>query len=181
MKICLDPGHGGNTGAAANGLREDELALDFALRIGHHLRLRGAETVMTRSGPGFVSLSSRGALAVKNNCDLFLSVHLNAAGSKSARGCEVFAASGDRRSFALAAKLAAAVSSCGIPSRGAKYDTQTAVKSLRVLRDTHGKMPAMLLEAGFLTSKEDAALLGDKFFRERVSVKIAETILGNRD
>ena len=109
MRICLDPGHGGNTGARGNGLIEDALALDFARRIGHHLRLRKAETVMTRGDDGFVTLASRGALAVRTKCGLFLSIHLNAAASPPARGCECFAAAGDKRSYAMAEKLAAEI------------------------------------------------------------------------
>ncbi len=175
MRVCLDPGHGGNTGARGNGLIEDALALDFARRIGHHLRLRKAETVMTRGDDGFVTLASRGALAVRTKCDLFLSIHLNAA-SPSAHGCECFAAAGDERSLKIAARLTAALSSLGLKNRGAKYDTQSAHGSLRVLRDTYKNMPALLLEIGFLTNKADAELLGNKLFREKVSIKVAETL-----
>ena len=176
MRVCLDPGHGGNTGARGNGLIEDALALDFARRIGHHLRLRGWETVMTRGDDRFVTLASRGALAVRTKCGLFLSIHLNAAASPSARGCECFAAAGDERSLKIAARLTAALSSMGLKNRGAKYDTQSAHGSLRVLRDTYKNMPALLLEIGFLTNKADAELLGDKFFRERAAVAVAEVI-----
>ncbi len=177
MRVCLDPGHGAGTGARGNGLVEDVLALDFARRIGHHLRLRKAETVMTRGDDGFVTLASRGALAVRTKCGLFLSIHLNAAASPSARGCECFAAAGDERSLKIAARLTAALSSMGLKNRGAKYDTQSAHGSLRVLRDTYKNMPALLLEIGFLTNKADAELLGNKLFREKVSIKVAETLM----
>ena len=52
MKIALDAGHGASrghqfTGAHANGLIEDDLALDFVIRIGHLIRLAGHDTLIT--------------------------------------------------------------------------------------------------------------------------------------
>ena len=99
-----------------------------------------------------------------------------AAASPSARGCECFAAAGDERSLKIAARITAALSSMGLKNRGAKYDTQSAHGSLRVLRDTYKNMPALLLEIGFLTNKADAELLGNKFFREKAAVAVAEVI-----
>lgn len=39
MKIFIDPGHGGaNTGAIANSLKESEINLDVALKLGDILK-----------------------------------------------------------------------------------------------------------------------------------------------
>lgn len=178
--IALDAGHGASrgrlfTGASANGLVEDELALDFVKRIGHHLRAEGHSTVYTRSDVKLVVLAERGKIAKNAHCELFLSIHCNAASSK-AHGAEAFVAEGDSRSLELGLRLLSAICTNGMSSRGAKWDNQSQYSRLRVLRDTYKKMPAVLLEVGFLTNPDDAALLADRFFREKAARAIAQCI-----
>lgn len=184
MKIALDAGHGSTskqkyTGAAANGLIEDEVALDIVRRIGHHLRLAGVKTIFTRPDQEKTALSARGKMAVAEDCDLFLSIHCNA-GPETANGVEAFVAEGDTRSDKIAEALVASVSTKGMNCRGVKQDCQSQYKSLRVLRDTYRHMPAVLLEIGFLTNTRDARFLRDKFFREAVSIGIARIIANHK-
>lgn len=181
MKIALDAGHGArgkstHTGAAANDLVEDEIALDIVKRIGHHIRLAGHETLLTRSDEKMTALSARGKAAVAANCDLFLSVHCNA-GAASAQGVEAFVAEGDTRSAGVANTLVGCVTAKGMANRGVKWDSQSQHSSLRVLRDTYRHMPAVLIEVGFLTNARDAMQLKDKFFREAVSIAIAKACI----
>jgi N-acetylmuramoyl-L-alanine amidase len=172
-RVALDAGHGASrgrafTGAHGNGLVEDDLALDFVTRIGHHLRLAGYDTVIARPDGKLVALATRGKRALDGHCDLFVSIHLNA-GPASANGVEVFVAEGDTRSRALAERLVEAISTHGLRNRGAKWDSQSQYSRLRVLRDTYRHMPAVLLEIGFLTSAHDARLLADKHWRGAVA------------
>lgn len=179
--IALDAGHGADrgltyTGCAANGLVEDELVLDFITRIGHHIRLAGHKTVITRPTEKLVALGSRGKRAIESGCDIFVSIHVNA-GPSSANGVEAFAASGDKRSYAIAGQLVDRLTGHDLRSRGPKWDSQSQHPRLKVLRDTYRYMPAVLLEIGFLTNAHDSALLRDKYWRERVSIDTAEGII----
>ena len=125
MKICLDAGHGGYTGARANGLIEDTLALDFVKRVGHHLRAAGVQTVVTRNIDTFVTLDYRASLAVREKCDLFVSFHHNA-GPTLAHGCEIFVAAGDNRSKAKAKTVLDRICAGGaMKSRGVKWDNRS--------------------------------------------------------
>ncbi len=181
MRICLDPGHGrkrcASTGAYGNGIVEDDWALEFCRRLGHYLRSRGAEVVTTRPDSHFVELKERGKLAKREGADLFLSIHLNAAGSPQANGAELFVVSGDKRSIVWAQQLLAVVVGAGMNRRGVKPDTSSAVGKLRVLRDTYRAMPAMLLEVGFLSNQEDAERLKSIHWRERLACELAKAIL----
>ncbi|MEN6357325.1 MAG: N-acetylmuramoyl-L-alanine amidase [Armatimonadota bacterium] len=181
LKVALDAGHGSrgkssHTGAAANGLIEDEIALDLVKRIGHHIRLAGYQTLLTRADEKMTALSARGKMAVVDNCDLFVSIHCNA-GPSIAQGVEAFVAEGDTRSAEVAKVLAGCVAAKGMVNRGVKWDSQSQHSNLRVLRDTYKHMPAMLLEIGFLTNARDALHLKDKFFREAVSIEIAKACI----
>lgn len=182
MKIALDAGHGASrgrpfTGAHGNGLIEDDLALDFVTRIGHHLRLAGHKTVIVRPDARLIALATRGKRAIEAHCDLFLSVHLNA-GSTRAHGVEAYVAEGDERSQAVAKRLMHAVARHGLANRGVKWDSQSQHSKLRVLRDTYRHMPSVLLEIGFLTNVGDAESLSNRHWREAVSSDIAEGIIG---
>jgi N-acetylmuramoyl-L-alanine amidase len=183
MRVALDAGHGsvpghGHTGAAANGLIEDQVALDMVKRIGHHLRAAGHETVLTRPDEKLVTLAQRTAVAKAHRCDMFLSIHCNA-GRPSASGVEAFVAEGDQRSRAIAIRLVDAVASHGLPSRGVKWDSNSQYSRLAVLRGTYKAMPAVLLEVGFLSNAHDVGLLREAGFREEAAKVVGQAVVGS--
>lgn len=175
MKAALDAGHGSNTGARANGLVEDEVALNMVSRIGHHLRAMGCETVLTRRDSRLIGITERARIARYAAADVFLSIHCNASKS-AAYGVEAFVVTGDERSRKLARKLVEAVAGQGMRNRGVKWDSESQHSRLGVLRGTHQKMPAVLLELGFLTSAHDAVLLKDRRFRDAAARAIANAV-----
>ncbi|OFX13637.1 MAG: hypothetical protein A2Z18_07165 [Armatimonadetes bacterium RBG_16_58_9] len=180
MLVALDAGHGASrgrlhTGACANSLVEDILALDFVVRIGHHLRKAGHRTYYTRPDDNLVPLATRGKSAVSRGCDMFLSIHCNA-GPAFANGVEAYVVEDDARSHKIAEGLVKAVVQEGIRSRGVKWDSHSRHSRLRVLRDTYRYMPAVLLEIGFLTNDHDAALIKNKSFREAVAISLSRVI-----
>ncbi|MGC8794521.1 MAG: N-acetylmuramoyl-L-alanine amidase [Bryobacteraceae bacterium] len=92
-KIVLDPGHGGHdTGSIGpGGLKEKDLVLDIALRLGQLISERmGAEVVYTRTEDTYVPLEARTELANQAKGDLFLSIHANSSRLRSAAGPETF-------------------------------------------------------------------------------------------
>lgn len=92
-KVVLDPGHGGHdTGSIGpSGLKEKDLVLDLALRLGRLIQERmGSEVVFTRSDDSYVPLEERTVIANQNKADLFLSIHANSSRLRSAAGPETF-------------------------------------------------------------------------------------------
>lgn len=180
MRICLDAGHGHKrklpTGARGNGLVEDDWAFAFAYRLGHYLRAAGHQVVLTREEAGIVDLKERGRVARREKCDVFLSIHLNAAGSSAARGCEAYVvkAASDFFPKPLALEILAVIAAAGVPNRGIRWDSQSQYSSLQVLRSTYKSMRAILLEVGFLTNVQDAKLLGDKHWVEDLACRMAK-------
>src|SRR5688500_8131852 len=91
--IVLDPGHGGKEVGAVgtNGLMEKDLTLAICRRLADSLAAKtGARVVLTRDDDTLVSLDQRTAIANQYKADLFLSVHLNAAVVKDAKGSETY-------------------------------------------------------------------------------------------
>ncbi len=92
-RIVLDPGHGGHdTGTVGpQGLREKDLVLDVAQRLGRLIETRmGSEVIFTRSDDTFIPLETRTAIANEAKADLFLSIHANSSPLRSAAGVETY-------------------------------------------------------------------------------------------
>jgi N-acetylmuramoyl-L-alanine amidase len=92
-RIVLDPGHGGHdTGSVGpEGLREKDLVLDVAQRLGRLIETRmGSEVIFTRSDDTFIPLERRTEIANEAKADLFLSIHANSSPLRSAAGVETY-------------------------------------------------------------------------------------------
>ncbi|MDD5465004.1 MAG: N-acetylmuramoyl-L-alanine amidase [Candidatus Omnitrophica bacterium] len=91
-RVVIDAGHGGNDPGAIgrSGLREKDINLDIAKRLSSLLKEEGVQTALTRSTDRFIPLSSRVSIANRSGADLFISVHSNAARSRSLSGFEVY-------------------------------------------------------------------------------------------
>ncbi|NQV73387.1 N-acetylmuramoyl-L-alanine amidase [bacterium] len=91
--IVIDAGHGGkDTGAVGrNGLREKDVVLAVALKVGEYLRQNlGVNVIFTRDTDEFISLQGRGHLANQVGAKLFVSIHANSAPDSRASGTETF-------------------------------------------------------------------------------------------
>lgn len=91
--VVLDPGHGGHDSGAVGkkGLREKDVVLDVALKVKEILSGEpDLSIVMTRDKDVFIPLEERSLLALKNQADLFVSIHANASPNRSAKGIETY-------------------------------------------------------------------------------------------
>jgi len=93
-RIVIDPGHGGKDPGTVgpNGLKEKDIVLKVAKFLARELRKRlpSCEVILTRDRDVFIPLEERTAIANSKNGDLFLSIHVNAAPTKAARGIETY-------------------------------------------------------------------------------------------
>lgn len=193
--IVIDAGHGGKDKGAISksyGLYEKDLTLDIALRLAKILRLKGYKIYLTRSSDKFLELQDRPSYANKLKADMFLSIHINAAGA-SASGIETFSltpsgqnstnASGktiaDKRKFignsnddwnTLLAHYIQKdmVSGLSAEDRGSKR------ARFVVLQDT--KMPAALIECGFISNNSDIRKLSSPVYRQKLANAIANGV-----
>ena len=92
-RILIDAGHGAHdTGSVGpRGLKEKDVVLDIALRLGKLVEARlGLEVVQTRIDDTFVELEERALIANRSSADLIISIHCNSARSSSVRGVETY-------------------------------------------------------------------------------------------
>jgi N-acetylmuramoyl-L-alanine amidase len=99
--VVVDAGHGGvdpgMRGPIGSGPRivEKNVTLAVARLLAQELRNQGVDVLMTRTSDTLIALSDRGRIANRNKGDLFVSVHVNATGSRGAsaareRGYETY-------------------------------------------------------------------------------------------
>jgi len=181
MKICLDPGHYGkyNSGII-KGYYESEMNLKLAYKLKEKLEKYGAKVFLTRTGTEDLSLYSRGQVAVKNDCDVFFSIHSNArSGDETHRGVVVYYSIFQPEHKGLMEELGrAAAEAMGSIFQGAltrkgnngNWDYNTVIKSAV----DGGVSMAFLLEHGYHTNREDCAAL----MQDEVLEKIAEAEAG---
>ncbi len=87
VRICLNPGHGGDAHKRAfkrgpTGVREAEINLRVARYLRDCLVAAGADVLMTREADIALSYAQRAAIANEWPADLFVSLHHNAIGNK---------------------------------------------------------------------------------------------------
>ncbi len=164
IKIYIDQGHnpdGANGGAVGNGLREQDITYrvgvalrDLLLQNGNFEVRLSRPTATTSLGTGNTqSLRARTEDANAWGADYFISIHTNAAEDPNARGVEAFSYARNTRAFELGEDIVEElVDATGFPDRGMKVRP-----GLYVLRKT--AMPAVLVELGFITNPEEAALM----------------------
>jgi N-acetylmuramoyl-L-alanine amidase len=155
-KIAIDAGHGGkDPGALGNGLQEKDLTLRLALRIGELLAARSADVLYTRKDDRYLALSERATVANQAGADFFLSVHVNSGGGTGFESYTHIRATTAETAYqnVIHQRVAAVFSAACLPDRGQKR------ADFAVLRET--KMPALLLEYGFIDHATDAAKLQD--------------------
>ena len=97
LKVAVDPGHGGDDRGAKGkrGLKEKEVALELAMALKDRLQEAGFEVILTREEDVLIPVWDRAKIANEAGADLFISLHLNAAKARAAKGSEVFFLSQD--------------------------------------------------------------------------------------
>ncbi len=166
--VVVDPGHGGSDrGVAAGGLEEAALVEDLAARFQGRLAAVGVRTLLTRAPGVRPTDAERAAYANEAGADLVVSLHVDGSPSPRPNGVATYHfGTGSGVTSTVGEELASLVQR-EIVARTPLLDCGVHAKTWELLRLT--RMPAVRLELGYLTSPQDAALLADTGFRDRVA------------
>ncbi|MDO4557223.1 MAG: N-acetylmuramoyl-L-alanine amidase [Lachnospiraceae bacterium] len=160
--IVLDAGHGGSdSGAVGNGYKEKNFTLSIVKAAKEYFDDNSNYKVYyTRLSDTYPSLSDRYNLANNVDADIFVSVHINSAGS-TATGTETLYNPDRNKSqngltcYQLAKKVQSKVQAAtGFSNRGLKQRCSRLGNGLAVLNHNDG--PATLTEIGFISNKSEA-------------------------
>ncbi|MGI9115936.1 MAG: N-acetylmuramoyl-L-alanine amidase family protein [Chthoniobacterales bacterium] len=194
--VVLDPGHGGaDSGAMAGAVSEKDLTLDIARRVERLLAARGVATLMTRVGDSYVALADRAALANRAEDAIFISIHLNDGARPGASGVETYFASRQtdgRPRLASWFPFLQSMEEPNVQSQslagfiqqelvGQTHASNRGTKAEQFFVLANVRHPAVLVEGGFLTNRDDVTKLGDANYREQLGTAISSGIFKYRE
>lgn len=178
--VLIDAGHGGKDGGASrNGLKEKNLNLTIGYKlINEYFEKKNSpvKAYWTRHNDTFINLYERPTYSKTYQADLFVSLHMNSAGSSAANGTEVYYSnSNNSKSFSgITSKFFAQkmkdtlVSTLGTKDRGVKQAGFVVIK--------HNTVPAILIELGFVTGSTDSKNLKKETFQKKSAKTIYQGI-----
>lgn len=194
--VCLDPGHGGkDPGNRVGPFQEKKYTLLLAQEVGRQLSHAGLNISLTRATDSFIDLPVRPDLARRKNADLFVSLHFNSVENSRTvvRGAEVYCLTPAGASSTNARGEGGSTASCPGNKNNDKnlflaYQVQKSLtRSLSVedrgvrrarfavLRDA--SMPAILIEAGFMSHPEESKRIFDAGYRRQMAHAIVDGLL----
>lgn len=169
--IVIDPGHGGSAPGATSvtGKKEKDFNLTVSKKFNEKLRALGYNTIMTRDTDMSVDLYERPRIANEKYADIFVSIHANAfTNNPSINGIEVLycpSYSSDLKSEdqhpLSQVMLDELLKGTGANSRG-------TIKRPKLVVLRESRMPAVLVEAGFLTNHQEEKLLFTESYQDKI-------------
>ncbi|MEY2518642.1 MAG: N-acetylmuramoyl-L-alanine amidase [Verrucomicrobiota bacterium] len=198
--IVLDPGHGGfDKGAGSVFGNEKEYALDVARQLRPLLQAKGFKVIMTRENDVFMPLEVRARIANATKDSIFVSIHFNATNAnREATGFEIFSltprgapsTADDWLALSFANMQAgSAVDAASFELSAAVYHSMLGhipefdrgIKRARFAVLRHTKIPAILVEGGFLTEAGDSKRIADPAWRKQLAESLCTGIENYRN
>ena len=192
MGVVIDPGHGGKDGGASseNGVLEKDLNLEVSFALKDILKLCDVNVIMTRETDSLVcnendiglkgkikatDLKNRLEFSAKNPDSIFVSIHMNKFSVEKYKGLQVYYSANNSNSFSLAKSIQDNVTS--LLQKDNNRKVKAAGNNIYILNRIEA--PAVLVECGFLSNREETELLCDTIYRCKLSIILADSILIN--
>ncbi len=187
--VILDAGHGGEDGGAssADGLLEKDLNLALALTMRDILATNGVNVILTRDTDTLLydrnvdfhgrkkmlDMAARLKIAENTADAVFVSIHMNTYPHPSCQGVQVWYSENNDASLELAKTIQSTTKE--LLQNENDRPVKRSGSSIYLLH--HLECPAVLVECGFLSSPEEAALLGDENYRQQLALTLCMGIL----
>ncbi len=174
--LILDAGHGGvNSGARAFGLLEKDLALQLVRHIETEAKKHNIRTILSREADKIVYLRDR----IKFQGNVFVSVHLNTAEKSMGNPSGIEVLVNKNAAYNSSVRLANSFLQSFGELQGIKTDHHLYDRGVYVLREN--KLPAVLLEMGYISNKEDLEFITNAENQKKVAITFIQAIEQYRD
>jgi N-acetylmuramoyl-L-alanine amidase len=186
ITVIIDAGHGGRDGGAVadDGTLEKNLNLAVAKRLEALLLSADIRVIMTRSGVIELAspdsshkkaddLKARLQLAQDQKNAIFVSIHMNQFPIEKYRGLQVYYSENHAESLTLAQAIQNTTQSALQNTEDRKV--KPAGDSIYLM--SHLEIPAVLVECGFLSNKEERELLKNEVYQKKLALCLSAAIL----
>ncbi len=175
--VVIDAGHGGSdAGKVAGKIMEKDINLQISILLEQELKKMGYNTVMIRTDDNMPKNKQdemwlRQKRANESDGDIFVSIHQNSSKSYGAKGFQVYYFKKSEKSKSLATDIYNSIKAS--VNQSTKFEPLENT-NYYVLRTT--KMPAVLVECGFLSNEGERWLLTTKEYQVKMAYGIAKGI-----
>ena len=178
----IDAGHGGrDPGAIYKEIKESEINLQISNELQKELEKQGAKVYQTRIGDNDLSkihtknhkkndLETRAKLINESDCDMYISLHLNADTSQTWSGAQIFYTEKNKENK----KIAQIIQEQMKQELKTKRETKQ-IKNMYLFEKI--KKPGILIEAGFISNPNDRQLLKQKEYQNRIARATVDAII----
>lgn len=179
--VIIDAGHGGEDGGAVSdcGIVEKNINLDIALMLRDMLKMCGIDVIMTREDDRLLydrsvdfhgrkkllDLNARLNIAQNTANSIFVSIHMNSFTSKKYSGLQAWYSPNNDLSYTLANIIQNNTQKL-LQSKNSRK-VKSATSSIFILDNITS--PAVLVECGFLSNIDEAAMLAEFDYRKQIS------------
>lgn len=188
--IVLDSGHGGEDPGAVgvNSVYECDVNLSITLKLNDILHLNGYKTVLTRKDKDDIADKSLDTIAKRKKSDMYkrldiynsdlrnvaISIHQNIFPAESCSGTQVFYSKQNPLSKTLADNITNSVVS------NLQNDNERISKEANgIFLLDNAKVPAIIVECGFLSNQNDTYLLCDKEYQKKFSYCLFQGLMNS--
>lgn len=179
--IYIDPGHGGkDPGAIYKDIKEKDVNLTYAKKIGQYLETYGAIVYYVRDGDYDLSitdksrkrsdLSNRVSLINESKCDMYLSIHMNSESTGLWYGPQIFYNNINKNNKRIAEIIQKNLKKENLSSRKISL-INNAFMYNRI------KIPGVLIEVGFISNSSDRYKLLNQDYVNKFSKNITSSII----
>ena len=168
--VVIDAGHGGaDAGATTAGIVEKNLTLAIANDVASALRQAGFRVLLTRTGDATVELRERAAAASTADVAAFVSIHAGASADPTLRGTRIYMPPNDDASRALAVAVSGSLRAAGdLPVLAPEEANFLVFRGV--------SRPRILLEVGYVSNAQDAALIDTAAHRATLAAALVAAV-----
>ncbi|ADH61575.1 N-acetylmuramoyl-L-alanine amidase CwlD [Thermoanaerobacter mathranii subsp. mathranii str. A3] len=178
--IVIDAGHGGHDPGKPGeyGKDEDELNLEIAQKLRELIEESGGIVVMTREDDTLLDsslskdLKNRVVKANEVAADVLISIHLNSFSQSKYKGAQVFYQNNSEKGKLLAELIQQELRNTLDPNNDRMAKSSNSYYLLR-----NAKMPAVIVECGFMTNPEEEKLLNDENYQHKIAWAIYKGLI----
>ncbi len=179
--VLLDPGHGGvDPGCISNGVQEKNCNFNILYKYAKQYfnsRKSPIKAYWTRTTDKKIELGSRAAYSKTVQADVFISLHMNCAGSSAAKGAETYytVTNNKENSFGLTSRKLALHMQSKWPSQ-LGLSTSRGVRTANYVVTKKNTVPAVLVELGFLSNSSDLAIVSSSSTQKKAAKTFYNTV-----
>lgn len=176
IKLIIDAAHGGTDAGAksTNGDKESDLCMQFANALKNEASKKNIDVVMVRTADEYKALSERNNFKPEAGVkSLYISFHMNAEDSKTARGA-VIQYNGKAKDAAATRVVAEKLQS----SFNRLNDMGTVInENCKAMVIKSSEIPAIIIEPGYVSNQQDLRRLKDKGIQQEMAMLIVKDIM----